>query len=1514
MEKFTNEDLEKLLSYHKYCNFGDSVNDVVSLSVFSGNTLLRVQPDVKTYYQPKTEQVKLDAIALDIHNDIRDLGFISGEYTMQYTFHRNVIGDATTNQLFINEISQDRTEVTVTGKDNIFLQDLLKAFGKLHLQYYSNDFPNLQLKFDLQTCARIVNKQQFNTNELLLKLYTPLPEKYIEGSTCYIVLEMLDALSQKLLLIAEEKEKAYSKILYPTFEVDINKQNPGDGEFETWDSLLGTNKKTRQQLLNKFISGATANSSALLNIDYSNYANFIHFGSAVERLENFKYKLSLLEQYNATLDTIGTIAYASSSGKYVASNVTEYELKIEDVKSGFDAYEQFLYYESSSTAWPKVDNIKPYQQLSVTSSVAIAWFASQSNVALDYDTVINEHNLEHTIPFHIKEDSDNSNYLLFVNMVGQHFDHIWSYIEYTKQIHSRENKLYEGLSKDLVYNVLASFGWESYQGFHFTDLWEYSLGLDHDGDNSTTNYSGSYNINWSSTGLAYGKSKISIKPKNMPGYNEGPWTYTGFYESYGNVTTYVSGSGDFYVGNADDNTIAQFHYTSSKGVVSAPVNITIGGGNTITTGINIEGVNKQTINTFASTTQESSSMITRDELSKETWKRMLNNLPYLLKTKGTERGIKALLTTYGLPPTLLRVFEYGGPQKEKTVDSYVTYDKFSYSLEFGGGNKWINVPWDKVISTHPHCNGTARRPDMIECRFNTWTANPTTALGVKRTRQYIWSVGHKQAVWLESHPSASNTSSKYYNCGTVVLGLSQSTGNSYLSSSILPLYDNDWWNVAVLQQTSSVSGTGANSYFLWVAKTADHSNARITHEFTGSIAVTQVTHNWHNINIKTLHIGGDAGSNIFAGENETSFSGSIQEFRYWIFPPEQEVHDEWRECEYLRNHARSPLSLEAYHATGSYDSLVARWSLGTDLNRFSGSWIPSNMDGVTPVISSSHPSYYKQYNWFTGGVEPTGIPTGSITSSTVKQWNGDLTIDWPIEEERYFTAMPDLVGTREISDKIRIESATLVGRLDNRMKNERAQFDKAPMDSNRLGVYFAPHFNIDLDIAHDLAGARFDDYVGNPLDLCKHTEYKALRPLRQHYWKKHKNPYNFYEYLKILRHLDHALFKQIEHLIPARCNAQVGLLVKGNMLERPKIKGMCVEKEEMHYEGSLKLLPKEITGVTTTLGGEFHKYFRPYTSQSSHERRPIGKWENAGTGKDIALQAHTGYNPGGKNALGLSLPTSSFGSFEQASGEVEARIDLAVHHGYDTINGARYSWLDCQQFYSSSGQLLVNGTASRHQGGASYENAGEFLHGNKLGNTGSYDLQDYALVQGTQPVINPANAFKCKKEITVLHSPTSAGGLKTIEPFSDRGNIKYYHNQKISRIYDTYEYLYMSLYNNMNIKAETTRSAPTSSPGVYIGINGYTVADLANGYYDSAIRPVYRRSVRAQTQDYRSSAKNNLYFAGCKLIGSDFNMPVLSTVDGGPVVEFTETNPNRLLIGNRTAAGGDIAVQGHTFA
>ena len=88
------------------------------------------------------------------------------------------------------------------------------------------------------------------------------------------------------------------------------------------------------------------------------------------------------------------------------------------------------------------------------------------NGAFPFQNGDNENNnkLSNLLPEHIKFDESNKDYLVFTDMIGQHFDDIWEYINALSDTYDRRDKLDEGLSKDLLYNVAQSLGWNLNDG------------------------------------------------------------------------------------------------------------------------------------------------------------------------------------------------------------------------------------------------------------------------------------------------------------------------------------------------------------------------------------------------------------------------------------------------------------------------------------------------------------------------------------------------------------------------------------------------------------------------------------------------------------------------------------------------------------------------------------------------------------------------------------------------------------------------------------------------------------------------------------------------------------------------------------------------------------------------------------------------------------------------------------------------------------------------------------------
>lgn len=239
-----------------------------------------------------------------------------------------------------------------------------------------------------------------------------------------------------------------------------------------------SNKTFEDEIFRKWYS-YDFNSSEL-NLDFTNYENFVFYGSAAMRLAAFREKLKLLERIESNrIQFISSSAYSaitsSAGAMYVQQKTADYALEKENIIRAFDRYDQYLYFTPSGSTsaysasafyadggteyhfpgyWPKTSSGSVY---SIYSSEAIEWFESQSLIAQRFDE-FNENNITNTIPTHIREYDENDAYITFVSMIGHFFDTIKPYIDQYKYIYNRDLDPNIGLSKDLVNEIAESIG------------------------------------------------------------------------------------------------------------------------------------------------------------------------------------------------------------------------------------------------------------------------------------------------------------------------------------------------------------------------------------------------------------------------------------------------------------------------------------------------------------------------------------------------------------------------------------------------------------------------------------------------------------------------------------------------------------------------------------------------------------------------------------------------------------------------------------------------------------------------------------------------------------------------------------------------------------------------------------------------------------------------------------------------------------------------------------------------
>ena len=440
--------------------------DFIQLYVYTSqtNTLIRSNNNFKDY------TVKDDkTVSFDPEKNITDLGFQLGTYKLYYNFLRPIITLNPNLDLFIQSISQDRTELkistTVDTDSNVYSNalsyiDIVNNRGYF-IEFYL-DFGNN----NLQVASNLAVEKDINGNvNLIVKLFDALPNNIGNNTPLNIVEKIVNTQGFETIITNEPTITILPSLRQANFSLNVDDQRIGSSDYYNFNQLTALTGSNNPQLQN--LLGFISSSNPTINIDYTDYNNFTHFGSQTQRLSTFKTKVQKLELYNN---------YLPSSS---LDNIV-YQNKINEIIKGFDGYETYLYFESTSFAWPKSNIQPPFNLYSSTSSQAINWYNLNYTSASYYDE-FNNNNLVYGLPIYIQEKDDFENLKPFIHSMGQMFDDIWIYIRAITDIWKAKNSLMDGISKDLVGDALQSLGISLYTDGDQDDLATYLYGVNQSG-------------------------------------------------------------------------------------------------------------------------------------------------------------------------------------------------------------------------------------------------------------------------------------------------------------------------------------------------------------------------------------------------------------------------------------------------------------------------------------------------------------------------------------------------------------------------------------------------------------------------------------------------------------------------------------------------------------------------------------------------------------------------------------------------------------------------------------------------------------------------------------------------------------------------------------------------------------------------------------------------------------------------------------------------------------------------
>ena len=990
-------------------------------------------------------------VVLNPEVDIEAVGFEEGQYNVVYNFLNNELSSSYFQRLYIDQISSDRTEVRL-NTTQISNLDLISGATLLSAQIQSSagvyfdfflDFGDNQLVIANNILLDTSNPED---PTVLIKLYEPLPVNFSLKDECWVVTQVANPVAYNI-NITQTFELLDENIYLrgPNYNLGIKDQINNSTDYVNYSTLSSTSSydANTSSSLNYQINSILAERGVEINVDYSDYNNFIYFSSAETRLENFYYKLQLIEEYtySASLSNNSTNPYSITS-----SNI--WQAKINEIITTFDGYDYFLYYDSGSGAWPKTNSTYPYTNASTANpGVGYNFFVTQSAIAIEFDEN-NNNALVNSIPQYLRDDDANAEYELFIEMLGEMFDNIWIYYQDVTNKWNADNRLNYGVSKDLVAEILRDLGLKIYQNnFSSNDLYLAFLGVTSEGNTFPfPNITGSYDV---PSGYEYIDTKVSA----------------------------------------------------------------------------------------------SNTIVPLEDIEYSFYKRLYHNLPLLLKKKGTTTGLQNLITTYGIPSTILRVAEFGGKDKDELNDWDYYKQRYNYKLDTVN-NPSVETEW----GLNSNWGSADNVPNTLQFRFKLPSSGSTGAvnLAVSNPSQSLWNLkngGTNVAIVLEYTGSGFTTGSY---SGSIVNPFYQYANLKFTADDLttsasvyLPFFNGDWWSVMVTR-------TGSDHFTLYAADSIYNGDDGTSIGFIASSSYIDGAGGMNWIGGINSFFGANGDSVTLGGNTYTTFSGSYQEIRYYTVGLSSSVFEDY---------TMNPDSIEGNSLNSAPDQLAFRASLGGEL--FTGSV------SIHPKVTGSFPttsSFTSDSNFTTGS---------SVFTSNV---------------ETVYLDQPAAGIKNIVSNKIQIGDTTIaLGNTSNTSSlgtNVLSQYRSIQQQPPGGNIYtenlayteiaFSPQNEINDDIMAQLGFFNMGEFIGDPRQrFNQDTSYPDLDALRNAYFEKYTGNYNIFEYVNLIKYFDNSLFKMIKDFTPARASLASGIVIKQTLLERNKYPQPEVTYSLNDYSGSV---------------------------------------------------------------------------------------------------------------------------------------------------------------------------------------------------------------------------------------------------------------------------------------------------------------------------------------------------------
>lgn len=625
---------------------------------------------------------------------------------------------------FINTIFFDNFLSPLLDSINVAYQDKYYSYLKNALNFGATKYFTI-LNHDFITDA--------NGNTILVvKLFDYLSSDINLRDTCWVSNISNVPILQKVIVNATIVKPRY-KIAGPNFKININQNQKSKAINDINQAELVNSTLSNQIQFNKNLQE--------INVDYSDFGNFIIFSSAQLRTQLFQNKLNQLTSLSGSLVNVNTAAlnagitqgaFVSASYQYDIDNIMT---QMQTIYESFDGYESYLY----------------NNQYVISGSVYDSYISS----AVQYDQ-LNRDSLVNNTPEYINVDDNNSDYMVFLSMIGHFFDNLNIYIGNFPISQYVKNTASGDYANSLVSLMLKNLGWDPIDSTESTSISSYFLS-------------------------------------------------------------------------------------------------------------NLQNPNSD------------SEHLSQSDKMKMIWSRILNNLPYLYKTKGTTECINALANIYGIPQNLINVAEFGGNTLSDDDQTTYTFDQRYYFTKFSGSNEYVTLPINTQFTS-------------LEFKFN-----------FNKSKTY----NYNDKIFLMNN----NYLSVY-----VVKDLNQYFGKVFftlngqtVSTNSLPIFNGGYFSVLIQSIPQVVTSYSVPSFYSIDVVSADQD--RIVFQSNNQMLLSSSYQKYFTS--QSINFG-----NVIGGNN--NFYGTLDKINVW--------NSQLSQAAFL-DHAKNFNGFNDYNISGTYQDLYFRYSV-----------------------------------------------------------------------------------------------------------------------------------------------------------------------------------------------------------------------------------------------------------------------------------------------------------------------------------------------------------------------------------------------------------------------------------------------------------------------------------------------------------------------------------------------------------------------------------------------------------